>query len=393
MESTGLRNRIQISQQTADLIMEGGKENWIAPRRDLVEVKYVVVKLSFLAAPFWLPMSSIKLTLTFFYRGKGKIKTFWVLTRRQHIRTDARNSGRPKYIPLSTIHIDTVHDDDASEGGSVWGDDDEDFADSTNVIAFPQCRIQQHYDRLIDWQVELFSKLLKQIVAGRDYAREDILDVEDPSEIIKFSGPVYDEVAESIELPKFDPKAAKARARSSFGDLPLEVVSELRNYIRAISLKYRQNSFHNYAHASHVVQSANKLLARIVRPEDVNYHRKSVKAIASDLHDYTFGITSDPLTHFAILFATLIHDVDHTGVSNAQRSIEEPQLSTRYRDKSVAEQNSVDMAWSELMLPEYSNLQRCIFVTLAELKRFRQLVVNLVGRRTGCAMRFLLHRE
>lgn len=299
-----------------------------------------------------------------------------MLTRRQGTSCDEPSYHRPKFIPLSTL--DAIQDDDASEGGSVWGDDDEDFADSTSVLAFPHCQIQQHHDRLIDWQVELFSKLLKQIVAGRDYKSEDILGVEIPSEIIKFDGPIYDEVAESIELPKFDPKAAKARARPTLGDLPLEVVAELRNYIHAISLKYRHNHFHNYAHASHVVQSANKLLARIVRPEDVNYHRKSVKAIASDLHDYTFGITSDPLTHFAILFATLIHDVDHTGVSNAQRSME-PQLSARYRDKSVAEQNSVDMAWSLLMRSEYSNLQRCIFGTLAELKRFRQLVVNLVG--------------
>jgi hypothetical protein len=317
--------------------------------------------------------------LTFvLFRGKGKIQTYWVLTRRQRPSGDTHNALRPKFIPLSTVNA--ILEDDASEGGSVWGDDDEDFTDSTNVLAFPECRIQQHYDRLIDWQVELFSKLLKQVVAGRDYASVDILGVENPSDIVKFDGPVFEEVAESIELPKFDPKAAKARARPSFVDLPQEVVSELRNYISAISLKYRQNPFHNYAHASHVVQSANKLLARIVRPEDVNYHRKSVKAIASDLHDYTFGITSDPLTHFAILFATLIHDVDHTGVSNTQRSKEEPQLSAKYKDKSVAEQNSVDLAWSLLMRPEYANLQRCIFVTLAELKRFRQLVVNLVSR-------------
>jgi hypothetical protein len=124
--------------------------------------------------------------------------------------------------------------------------------------------------------------------------------------------------------------------------------------------------------------SANKLLSRIVKPEDVNYHRKSVKAIASDLHDYTYGITSDPLAQFAIMFSTLVHDVDHTGVSNAQRNMEDPDLATKYKQRSVAEQNSVDIAWDLLMGPAFQNLRQCIFATEAELARFRQLLVNLV---------------
>lgn len=30
------------------------------------------------------------------------------------------------------------------------------------------------------------------------------------------------------------------------------------------------------------------------------------------------GISSDPLSQFAVVFGALIHDVDHVGVSNAQ---------------------------------------------------------------------------
>lgn len=39
IESTGQRNRIQVSQQTADLLIKAGKENWIVPRKDPVEAK------------------------------------------------------------------------------------------------------------------------------------------------------------------------------------------------------------------------------------------------------------------------------------------------------------------------------------------------------------------
>ncbi len=90
------------------------------------------------------------------------------------------------------------------------------------------------------------------------------------------------------------------------------------------------------------------------------------------------GITSDPLTHFAIVFSALIHDTDHKGVSNLQLSKEIPELGERYRFKSVAEQNSVDISWELLMQPRYSDLQKCIFATKEEYARFRQLVVNTV---------------
>lgn len=39
--------------------------------------------------------------------------------------------------------------------------------------------------------------------------------------------------------------------------------------------------------------AVHKLLNRIVTPEDVDYERKNAKKIAADLHDYTFGLTSD----------------------------------------------------------------------------------------------------
>ena len=121
-----------------------------------------------------------------------------------------------------------------------------------------------------------------------------------------------------------------------------------------------------------------ELLNRIVTQEDVNYKQDNKTAIASELHDYTFGITSDPLTQFAVIFCALIHDVDHRGVTNAQLGHENPEMAAKYKNRALAEQNSVDIAWDELMKPKYTNLQQCIFGNESELKRFRQLVVNLV---------------
>ena len=86
----------------------------------------------------------------------------------------------------------------------------------------------------------------------------------------------------------------------------------------------------------------------------------------------------DPLTLLAIVFCALVHDVDHRGVSNSQLAKEEPGLDTRYNGKSLAEQNSLDIAWDILESAELTDLRSALFATDAEKKRFRQVTVNVV---------------
>lgn len=62
-----------------------------------------------------------------------------------------------------------------------------------------------------------------------------------------------------------------------------------------------------------------KLLSRIKAPSDLEAMKggENSSDLAQDLHaqmhDHTYGITSDPLTQFACAFAALVHDVDHEG--------------------------------------------------------------------------------
>jgi len=49
-----------------------------------------------------------------------------------------------------------------------------------------------------------------------------------------------------------------------------------------------------------------------------------------------------------------------------------------YKNKSVAEQNSVDLCWEILMQADYDDLRACIYQNESDLLRFRQLVVNTV---------------
>jgi hypothetical protein len=57
---------------------------------------------------------------------------------------------------------------------------------------------------------------------------------------------------------------------------------------------------------------------------------------------------------------------------------EETLQASLYNNKSVAEQNSVDLAWELLMEPGFKDLRDCIYADQDELDRFRQLVVNAV---------------
>ena len=103
---------------------------------------------------------------------------------------------------------------------------------------------------------------------------------------------VIDEVMEIIEVP--DHRVGNLDYESIV--LPKEVVDEMYDFVTNIAAMYHDNPFHNFEHASHVAMSVTKLLSRIVAPSDSDCGTKL-------LHDFTFGITSDPLTQLACVFS------------------------------------------------------------------------------------------
>ena len=53
-------------------------------------------------------------------------------------------------------------------------------------------------------------------------------------------------------------------------------------------------------------------------------------------------------------------------------------MGEKYNNKSTAEQNSLDIAWTHLMSDRFEKVRRYIFVTESEMARFRQVIVNVV---------------
>ena len=324
MESTGQPNKIHVSQETADLLVAAGKSQWLRTRKETVVAK-----------------------------GKGELQTYWL----DAIGETARSTGSG-----STEEMETESEDKEASAVQV-------------TTAAPAVPSADKYNRLVAWNCDILAKLLTQIVARRESRRKDpdsIGEIRALEEKYRSNRYVLSEVQEIVRLPKYEANAQRVDPLSIH--LSEDVLGQLKDYVQTLASMYRDNPFHNFEHASHVTMSVMKLLSRIVAPDLTTAPKDTEEA----LHDHTYGITSDPMTQFAVALSALIHDADHPGVPNSQLVKEKSSLAAVYRNKSIAEQNSVDLAWDLLMDDAYSDLRRTIYVTTSEFTRFRQLVVNIV---------------
>jgi hypothetical protein len=320
MESNGVQGRIQVSQDTANLLIAAGKEHWLKERE-------------------------IKITA----KGKGELQTYFL-----QMDSGARSCQSSTGTTASTgdVSMDDLAEHDPSE---AWA----------------------RRNRVAEWTVEVMAIQLRNIVMFRKThdiqpdSKETMAELERTSLSQKPDNTtVISEVAACIKLPDYSAnKKNSSKSDASEIVLDADVKEELSSFVKTIAALYNDNPFHNFDHANHVVMSVNKLLSRINAPDLDEY-------TAKEIHDHTYGITSDPITCFACMVSALIHDVDHSGVPNAQLVKEGAPVSSLYHGKSVAEQNSFDIAWDLLLEPTYENLRKAIYVNAVEFKRFRQLVVN-----------------
>lgn len=106
MESNGQKGRIQVSQTTADLLVDAGKEKWLTARKDLIEAK-----------------------------GKGKMQTYWV--------SDVTNSDgslRGSMLSSSAMNSSTTEQLSALQ---------RDRLGATTVPPMPPPSSLKDYDRLV----------------------------------------------------------------------------------------------------------------------------------------------------------------------------------------------------------------------------------------------------
>ncbi|KAL3910341.1 MAG: hypothetical protein SGARI_002170, partial [Bacillariaceae sp.] len=143
-------------------------------------------------------------------------------------------------------------------------------------------------------------------------------------------------------------------------------MGQLKQYVKVILSGYEDVPYHNYQHCEHVTISVNKLM-------DMILHR-----VPGEIAPFSYGFKDDPLMQFALLFAALIHDVQHQGIPNRQLAIEDDELAIKYNDQSIAENQSLFIGFSELLKSQYDKLRFVIFPEKEDYRRFRLAVVNLV---------------
>jgi 3'5'-cyclic nucleotide phosphodiesterase len=301
MESNGERNRIQVSQKTADLIVQGGKGHWLIARSDKVHAK-----------------------------GKGALQTYWC-----------------NPIPAERTSSSTKN---SANDETQAGEESED-------VSTPKVQTRQK----INWIVDLLERQLKDVVRYRSFRSSPSSNILGKFVVAPEYGKPIDEATDVLLLPK----RRLHKIRKPPVALSAAVSRQLREYVESIIDLYQENAFHNVDHCNHVVMSTVKLLDRVA-------------TVSEQDKQLTTAAPLDPLTQFAVVIAALIHDVDHAGVSNAQLVLENATIALEYGGKSVAEQNSIDRAWSLLMESRFDQLQACIFSNNTELHQFRQILVHMV---------------
>lgn len=199
--TSGKRDKIQLSQETADLLIAAGKTNWLSQREDVVHAK-----------------------------GKGEMQTYW--------------------LEIMTRNGSSVMDTSSMSGSSERLD----FTEEEHATKHASRAFDSKTTRLIEWNVDVLLRLLKQIVARRRACLTEGK-VARPNESFfyqKKDGMTLDEVAEIITLPAFSETNSHLQEEADNVVLDPIIIQQLHDYVCNIAAIYRDNPFHN-CKSTHVV--------------------------------------------------------------------------------------------------------------------------------------------
>lgn len=224
MESNGLRNKIHISSETAQHMRDAGKHHWLVAREEKIVAK-----------------------------GKGEMQTFFL-----EIKQQSAASSTSRSTESSDQGSGTFNKMDASLKSLA-------IKAALNRQNGPEvkAKLSQKANRLVKWNVEIISRLLKQVIARRNEVeklKHDGGEIDPSDEFcvatsIAEGTTVIDEVKEIIELPEFDVIAARNQQDPETVELDPKVQAQLHSYVTLIASMYRDVPFHNFEHVSRNIQA------------------------------------------------------------------------------------------------------------------------------------------
>lgn len=306
MESTGQVNKIQVSSETAKLLIDAGHGKSVIEREHLVTVK-----------------------------GKGEMQTYWIRSSSSSS-AHKRRKQKPHRTSLerkleACTATNSLHTSSYGMNSSTNSIDTTLSVDSS-IMRPPTKRMQSwtasdtarnpKEHRLIEWIVETLMKSLKKIAVDRRRTGT-ISNNTFPLADFDSDGPIIEEIKEVISIrqgvaPSLSTPAV-ANAESSSGgnhhnqlttEVSIAVEDQLRDYVTVISLLYHDNAFHNFEHAAHVLMSVSKLMSRMLEnkmnlDESINDDGMAIHKKEEEKEDDAYGVTFDPMTEFACLVSVV----------------------------------------------------------------------------------------
>ena len=222
METTSNPGCIQISAATADALITAGYKRWLKPREDTVHAK-----------------------------GKGHMETYF-------LKTIETPMVLERYKSIRTIETCSVIAEEESTSETL-AETEETIPEVVLLDQAEDFDIMSKSGRLIEWNVEILSYLLKQILVARpgnlrDVKTSVLTEFEDSNKygVECSQKTALDEFKEIIELPIIEDQDIMRRKHPNSIILKPIVVEQLRDLIQNIASMYNENAFHNFEHASHV---------------------------------------------------------------------------------------------------------------------------------------------
>ena len=194
MESTGYADCIQISQDTADLLIAAGKIGWIKPRADMVNAK-----------------------------GKGLMQTYFLEMAKKSTQS---SNGDDSFVD-STDFSDGMRELTETAGCS------QDFG--------MPLAITSKNSRLVEWIAEVLMGLIKEIAVRRSEVKRS--KIRSTSDLILKPEDchVIDEVKEIIALPIKVSNDSNIEAFNPIVDIDPAVGEQLRHYLARVAAMYQEN--------------------------------------------------------------------------------------------------------------------------------------------------------
>jgi len=314
IESSSSKNRIHLSEQTAELIIEAGKKPWVELRRNKVLAK-----------------------------GKGELKTFWLTT------DGPKNLSAKEKQALPAI-LKMMANADIDPG----------FIKKNRVLDKNEKR-----ERLVDYHTNVLKGLMNKLAAMNFARTVDVSDTKECAEAVDKLVNTYrdssaaktftEEVMEEITFPTPTKEANLASTLAEYSDPYTYVIddtvsNQLRDLVSRISKWHRDDlPFHTFDHASHTVLSITKLLAAA----EMNLETTDT------LLNTTKSMITHPLTQFVLVFAALVHNICNENTQDT---------------RLVAAEKSVNRVWSLFLEPSFRDLRQTLCRTKRDYEFFRRLL-------------------